>query len=295
MRRTRWPPTWDPVRSPKHPVTAYAAAVVAGTIVAGPGVRDACARHLRDLKTGKARGLRFDAAAATRAIAFYTDVLKLAGGEFEGRPFVLKPWQAFIVGSLFGWRGDDGFRRFRTAFIEAGKGCGKSPLVAGIGLYMLVADNEARAEVYAAASKKDQAMILFRDAVAMYQQSPSLAKVLTKSGSGEQVWNLAHHDSGSFFRPIASDDGQSGPRPHCGIVDEFHEHKSGLVVDMMRAGTKSRRQALIPIITNSGSDKTSPCHQHHEYALKVAAGAIENELVLRVRLRARRGRRPVDR
>lgn len=263
--------------SPPDPVTAYALEVQAGRIVAGPGVRDACARHLRDLEHAGGRGWRFDVQKATLALSFFPKILKLAGGEFEGTPFTLLPWQQFIVGSLFGWVGADGYRRFRTAYIEAGKGCGKSPLVAGIGLYMLIADGEPRAEVYAAASKKDQAMILFRDAVAMYQQSPSLAKALTASGTGSMTWNLAHHASGSFFRPISSDDGQSGPRPHCGIIDEFHEHKTGLVVDMMRAGTKSRRQALIPIITNSGVDRTSPCYQHHEYALKVAAGAIKND------------------
>jgi len=57
----------------------------------------------------------------------------------------------FIVGSLFGWRGLDGWRRFRVAYIEKPKGNGKSPLAAGIGLFMLMADGEARAEVYSAA------------------------------------------------------------------------------------------------------------------------------------------------
>ena len=75
-----------------------------------------------------------------------------------------------------------------------------------------MADNEPRAEVYSAATKKDQAMILFRDAVAMVDQSPELSKRLTKSGTGERCWNLAYVAQGAFFRPISSDDGQSGPR-----------------------------------------------------------------------------------
>ena len=165
-------------------VTAFAKAVVARKIVAGPDIRNAGQRHLNDLKHGAQRGLVWDVEAANRAIGFCEEVLCLNGGEFEGEPFLLHPWQAFIIGSLFGWKTKDGWRRFRTAYIETAKGSGKSPLAAAIGLYGLVADGEARAEVYAAATKKDQAMILFRDAVAMVDQSPILAERMEKSGMG---------------------------------------------------------------------------------------------------------------
>lgn len=252
--------------------TAFAQDVTAGRIVAGPDIRAACQRHLTDQDQGAQRGLAWDLDAANRAIGYFEDVLCLNGGEFEGQPFVLLPWQAFIVGCLFGWKGADGHRRFRTAYIETAKGSGKSPLVAGIGLYGMTSDGEPRAEIYAAATKKDQAMILFRDAVAMVDQSKLLAERIEKTGRGEKVWNLAHHASGSFFRAISADDGQSGPRPHVALLDEIHEHKTRMVVDMMRAGTKSRRQALIVMITNSGHDKTTVCYEYHEYARAVAAG-----------------------
>lgn len=257
-----------PTDTSTDPVTEYAQKVVSGEIVAGQFVRLACKRHLRDLEHGPERGLAWDLPAAMRAINFFSDVLCLAGGEFEGRPFVLKPWEQFIVGSLYGWKAPDGFRRFRVAYQEIGKGNGKSPLAAGIGLYMEVADNEPRAEIYAAATKKDQAMILFRDAVAMVEQSPALGSRITPSGGRGHVWNLAYLKTGSFFRPISSDDGQSGPRPHCGLIDELHEHKDPLVVDMMRAGTKGRRQAIIFIITNSGHDRQSVCWAYRESSIK---------------------------
>jgi len=254
------------------PVSEYAREVVAGTRIAGPHVRHQCARHLADVNECAKRGLVWDVAAALKAIGFYRDVLKLNGGDFEGNPFELLPWQQFVVGSIFGWKRDDGYRRFRVVYVETAKGSGKSPLAAGVGMKGLVADGEPRAEIYAAATKKDQAMILFRDAVAMYDQSPELEKRLTKSGTGEKAWNLAYLATGSFFRPISSDDGQSGPRPHIALVDEFHEHKTATVLEMMRAGTKSRRQALIFIITNAGASRKSPCWNYHEYGAKVASG-----------------------
>lgn len=256
----------------RDPVTTYARKVISGKIIAGPHVRHACQRHLDDLEQAAQRGFFFDLDKVKRVIGFYEDILRLNGGEYEGKPYRLLGWQKFIVGSLFGWVNVEGYRRFRVSYVETAKGSGKSPLAAGVGLYGLVADHEARAEIYAVATKKDQAMILFRDAVAMADQSSALSTNLRKSGVGQSVWNLAYLKSSSFFRPISSDDGQSGPRPHVALIDEIHEHKTNIAVEMMRAGTKSRRQALIFMITNSGSDKNGPCWQYHDYAIRVASG-----------------------
>lgn len=259
-------------------VTEYARSVVAGEIIAGPHVRAQCSRHLSDLDEQEKRGIIWDIKRAQKALDFFPEVLCLNGGEYEGAPYHLLGWQAFVVGSIFGWlRADTGYRRFRTIYVETGKGSGKSPLAAGIGLKGLVSDGEPRAEIYSAAVKKDQAQILFRDAVAMVDQSRLLTERLTKSGVGEKTWNLAYLDKGSFFRPIASDDGQSGPRPHVALIDEIHEHRTNRVIEMIRAGTKSRRQALIVMITNSGSDRLGPCWAYHQYGIEVANGTRDDD------------------
>lgn len=256
---------------------AYATAVVAGKIVAGPHVRNACRRHLQDLKDGKKRGLRFDHAAADRAFGFFEQVLKLSEGQFEGRPFELHPSQAFIIGSLFGWMRRDGTRRFRRAYIEQGKGNGKSPLAGGIGLYGMTADGEAGAQIYAAAAKRDQAGILFADAVKMVKQSPALKKRLEFSGGPGREFNIAHHKSGSFFRPVSRDTGKtgSGPRPYFVLADEVHELPDRKIIEMLERGFKFRRAPLLFMITNSGSDRTSVAWEEHEHAVKVAAGHTE--------------------
>lgn len=286
---------------PKDEATAYALAVDSGKEVAGPDVRNACARHLKDIREGHKRGLVWSVGHVERVLAFCRKILKLNGGEFEGQPFDPLPWQCFVLGSLFGWLRLDKrdkasypatvltakaleaeletglYRRFRVAYQETGKGSGKSPLAAAVGLYMQVADGEERAEVYAAATKKDQAMILFRDAVAMVDQSPALTRVVRKSGKAPNVWNLLYEKTSSFFRPIAADEGQSGPRPSCALVDEFHEHKTPHVLEMLRAGFKFRKQPMMFVITNSGSDTTSPCYDYHEYGIKVCSGALADD------------------
>ncbi len=254
------------------PVETFARDVVAGKVVAGRLVRLACARHLRDLETGHARGLRFDREKAGRAIDFFGFLL-LADGEFAGKPFELQPFQRFVVGSLFGWVGADGHRRFRTAYIEQGKGNGKSPLAAGVGLYGLVADGEAGAEVYSAATTRDQASILFRDAKLLAESSPALKHRLKIDKH-----NIAFEAANSFFRPVSSEHrGLDGKRPHVALIDEVHEHPSALVVDKMRAGTKNRRQALIFEITNSGHDRQSVCWHHHEYSRKILEGVLQDD------------------
>lgn len=269
--------TKRPTASSRDRVKAYAEAVVAGKIVAGPHVRNACRRHLKDLKDGGARGLWFDTKAAQRAFDFFEEVLRLSEGQFEGEPFLLHPSQAFIVGSIFGWKRADGTRRFRRAYIEQGKGNGKSPLAGGIGLYGMAADGEAGAQVYAAAAKREQAGILFADAVKMVRQSPALMRRMEFSGGPGREYNIAHHASGSFFRPVSRDTGKtgSGPRPYFVLADEVHELPDRKIIEMLERGFKFRRQPLLFMITNSGSDRNSVAWEEHEHAVKVAAGHID--------------------
>jgi len=253
---------------------SYAESVVSGETIAGPYVRAACHRHLDDLKNGHKRGLVFDHEAADRAFRFFETVLKLSEGQFEGRPFLLHPSQAFIVGSLFGWKRKDGARRFRRAYVEIAKGAGKSPLAGGIGIYGLCADGEAGAQVYSAAAKKDQASILFRDAVRMVRASPALSSRIEFSGGMGREFNMAHHASGSFFRPVSRDTGKSGsgPRPYFVLADEVHEMPDGAILEMLERGFKFRREPLLLMITNSGSDRNSVAWQEREWAVKVATG-----------------------
>jgi phage terminase large subunit-like protein len=255
----------------------YAEAVVAGMVVAGPHVRNSCKRHLLDLKNGHARGLYFDYEAANYAFDFFEGVLKLSEGQFEGKAFELHPSQSFIIGCLFGWKREDGRRRFRRAYIEQGKGNGKSPLAGGIGLFGMTAAGEAGAQIYAAAAKREQAGILFSDAVKMVKQSPALAKRLEFSGGPGREFNIAHHPTGSFFRPVSRDTGKtgSGPRPYFVLADEVHELPDRKIIEMLERGFKFRREPLLFMITNSGSDRNSVAWEEHEHAVKVAAGHTE--------------------
>lgn len=256
-----------PPRMP-DPATDYARAVIAGEIVAGRPVRLACRRHLDDLIHGRERGLVWDLEEANRVIALI--------GEMplpDGLPFVVQPSQAFIVGSLFGWRLADGGRRFRTAYVEEGKGNGKTPLAGRIGVVGLVGDGKHAAEIYTAGVTRDQAQYLHNDAKLVCESSADL-KALIDIGA----FNLSCTATHSYMRPVSSEARSlDQKRVHMALIDEIHEHRTGDVVEKMRAGTKGDDSALIFEITNSGYDRHSICWQHHDYSIKVVSGAIAND------------------
>ncbi len=258
---------------PTDPVSAYAFAVGSGKIVAGRAVRLACERHLKDYARQRTRDFPyyFSPKAAKHIIDFYPAFIRLEDGV---TPITLAPWQKFCLGSCYGWRrvSDDG-RKVQRAFISTGKGSGKTPLLAAVGLYCLAFENEQSNQIYAAAFDKDQASILLRDAIRMATDSPDLAAILDIG-----KYNIAHIESGSFFRAVSSEHrNKSGTRPGCVLVDEVHEHRDGTVINKLLAGFKSRRQPILIEITNSGFDKTSICYQHHEHSLSVLEGTITDE------------------
>jgi phage terminase large subunit-like protein len=256
------------------PATAYAKRIVAGEIPAGKAIVHAAERHLRDLAEGPKRGLRWDLAKALRAIEFFPAVLKHYKGEFAGEPFVLADWEQFIVGSAFGWvHATTGYRRFRVVYIELPRKNGKTALAAGICLILLVFDGEEGAEVYAAATKRDQARLVWGDA----------AKFVRKSSALTRRINVYRHSmivpmTNSVFLPLSADDKtMDGLNPHGVVIDELHAHPNRAIVDVLETAQGARRQPLQVEITTAGKDVESVCYEHHDYALKVLDGTFDDD------------------
>jgi phage terminase large subunit-like protein len=249
----------------------YALDVRAGKIVAGGPVRQACERHIQDHKNQKVTGLHYFKDHAAWAISIFEQELTVEKHE-QMTAFHLEPFEAFIVGSIFGWYNSDGTRRFRTAYIEIGKGNGKTVLAAGIGVIGLRYDGQTSAEIYAAATTREQAQVCWKDALAMVRRTPNLHREIE-----DRVASLYYAPTNSVFRPVSSEHkGLDGKRVHMALVDELHEHPNSLVVDKMRAGTKNRRNALIFEITNSGSELETVCWNHHDYSLRILNGTAED-------------------
>lgn len=216
--------------------------------------------------------------AAQRAVDFIECKLRLFKGPKAGEPFRLPPWQERIIRQAFGRLRDDGTRRYRTVYIEVPRKNAKSTLIGAIGLYLLLADGEAGAEVYCAAHDRNQANIVYRSAKIMYERSRSLAG---QAHPFQHVLELA--DGAGFLKPISADAGsQQGLDPHGCLIDELHVHPNRDLLDVLQTATGARRQPMTWMITTAGEVSEGPCWDEHQYALGVLDGTIHDDAYLAV-------------
>lgn len=258
--------------APAFTAESYVDSVLSGEQTACRWVRLACERHQRDLETGHRRGLRFDETAAKVAISFFS-VLRHWKGEWAGQPVTLEPAQQFWIWSLFGWKRNDGTRRFRTAYLEVGRKNGKTTIAAGVGLYLAFVDGEPGAEVYSAATMRDQARISHKDATWMVKKSPQLNQII-----GVFRDNLHERKSGSKFEPLSADyNSLDGLNIHGVIADELHAWPQPELWGVLKTGTGSRRQPLMLAITTAGVDQQGVCYRQREYVTRILRGIIEDD------------------
>jgi len=254
---------------------AYGRDVLAGRIPACRWIKLAVERHYRDLETGAARGLWFSEEHAQHALEFYL-YLRHSKGEWAGKQFVLSPWQQFWTAVQFGWMRDDGTRRFREADYYVPRKNGKSTMIAGQALYLFAGDNEGGAEVYTAATKRDQAKITFDEAVRMVKASPALLRHIRPLRDRLQMRGQADK-----LEPLGRDsDSMDGLNPHAAIIDEFHAHPNRDVIDVLKSGMGARRQPMLSVITTAGKNLSSPAYEQMLYGQKVLEGLIDDDALL---------------
>ncbi len=235
-------------------------------------MRLACARHLRDLTQGPARGLRWDPDAVEDQRLYFAG-LRHSKGEWAGRAVALSPWQLFVQGCVYGWRRADGTRRYRICYLEVAKKNGKSTQAAGNGLYLAFDDDEPGAECYAAATKRAQAKVTWDEARRMVLSTPSLRQRITALRD-----NLSDHITNSKYEPLGADaDSLDGPNPNGLTFDELHAHKTRALWDVLMLAMGARRQPLAFVTTTAGYDRHSICWEQHDHAVKVLEGVLEDD------------------
>jgi phage terminase large subunit-like protein len=247
--------------------------VLTGKIKTGKLARLAVERHDKDLREGPHRGLFFCEESARRALMMFS-YLKHSKGEWAGQTIELDPWQAWVIACVFGWKiADTDKRRFRTVYEEIARKNGKTTKLAGIGLYGLTKDGEGGPEVYAAATKRDQARILFDEAQRMVKQSPPLRRRLDA-----QQHRIVCPGNFGKFEPLSADGNtMDGLNPHFALVDELHAHKTPEVWDVLKSALGARSQPLIWAITTAGFNKNGICYEVRDYAIKVLTGVIDDD------------------
>jgi phage terminase large subunit-like protein len=248
-------------------ITLYALAVVADEIPACRKLHQAAHRHLTDLRRSEDPDFPFyfDLDAAYRPIKF-VGMLSHWEGELAGQLFKPELWECFVIGSTFGWRRKDThLRRYRYAYVEVPRKNGKSFLAAAIALYLLCADGEAGAQVYAAATKREQAKIVWDCACKVVAKHPTLAKAV------KLHWlALRFAKKNARFEPLAADSKKlDGLNPHGVVCDELHAWPDRDLWDVLEDAFGARTQPLMFVITTAGHDRNSICYQQRSHGASI--------------------------
>ena len=212
----------------------------------------------------------YDKAKADRAVKFIENLCHTKG-KWAGNRFWLLPWQEQLIRDIFGIVKPDGYRQFRTAFVEICKKVGKSELAAAVALYLLYADNEPSAEVYGAAADRQQASIVFDVAKQMVEMSPAL---LTRSKLMTATKRIVNYGNSGYYQVLSAEVGGKHGFSVSGFVfDEIHTQPNRQLYDVLTKGSSDARQnPLHFIITTAGTDRHSIAYELHTKAVDILEG-----------------------
>lgn len=256
----------------KNYVEQYLDAIQAGKCIVSKRCRRQYEKLVKDIKEPSG-GYVFDQKRAEKPIAFIERFCKHSKGEWAGQPLRLELFQKAFISALFGFVDKKtGYRKYRETLLYVARKNGKSVLLSGIALYMLIADNEPGAEVYSVASKKDQAKIIFTETYNMVRQSPDLLQVVTKRKS-DLYFNLTF----SKFQPLGKNsDTLDGLNSSLVIIDELHSIKDRNLYEVMKQSQSARRQPLLVMITTAGTIRECIFDDMYKYACGVCDGTIDD-------------------
>lgn len=254
----------------------YMRGVLDGSVPACSFVKQAVQRQLNDLRRWGPEGgdYYFDEKEASRP-CWFIENLTHTKGELAGRAIHLEPWQCFLLTTLFGWKAKAGNRRFRSAYVEVGRGNGKSTLLSGIGLFCLCADHEPGAEVYSFATTREQAKIVFGDAQTMARGNRALQEAYGLEVTAHALYVLATNST--FQAKSAEGSTLDGLNTHLAIIDELHAHKKRDVFDVVETSLGKRRNSLMVSITTAGVDRTGICYEQRTLVTKILSGSLQDE------------------
>ena len=260
-------------------VKEYYNRIESGEIITSKRVRTVYGRLVKEMDAaGDNSNYYFDEDAGERPILFIETFCKQSQGTI-GAPLELELFQKAYIQTLFGWlEKETGYGRFRETMFLCGRKNGKSTLLSGIALYMLIADYEGAAEIYSVATKKDQAKKLLTEAVNMIKQSPELRAVVKKRRN-----DVYFPATSSIFEALASDSNTlDGLNSHAVIIDELHAIRDRNLYEVMKQSTSSRRQPLVVMITTAGTVRECIFDNMYELACDIADGIKKDDTFLPV-------------
>ena len=254
-----------------NPILEYWEQIQSGKEVVSEKIKKTYKKIVYDL-TDNASEYYYSPKRANHVIEFIENYCKHSKGKMGGQPVILELWEKALLATVFGFIDITGCRKYREAVLIVGKKNGKSLIASAVGLYLLVGDNEPGPEVYAVATKRDQAKIIWSEAKRMVKKSPALRKRIKPL-----VAELVSDFNDGTYKPLASDsDTLDGLNVHGVLMDEIHQWKNGKALyDIMADGTTAREQPLVFITSTAGTIREDIYDQKYEEAERVINGYFD--------------------
>lgn len=232
-----------------NPIIEYWNKIDSGEEVVSEKVRRVYKKLVSDIHNTESEW-EYNPKRANHAIEFIENFCKHSKGKLGGKPFFLELWQKALIAAVFGFvHKIDQTRKYREVILMVARKNGKSALGSAISLYMLVADGEPGPEVVSAATKKDQAKIIWAEAKRMVKKSPSLRRRIRTL-----VAELISDFNDGSFKPLSSDSNTlDGLNVHCALIDELHAIQDKNLYDVIVDGMSAREQPLTVITTTAGT------------------------------------------
>jgi phage terminase large subunit-like protein len=251
-----------------NPILEYWNKIKSGEEVVSEKIKKTYKKIVLDLNT-KTSEWYYEPKRGNHIIEFIENFCRHSKGKMGGKPVILELWEKAMLATIFGFIDINGNRKYREAILIIGKKNGKSLLASCVGLYLQVADNEPGAEIYATATKKDQAKIIWQEAKRMVKKSPVLGKRIKTL-----VNELVSDFNDGVFKPLSSDSNTlDGLNIHGGLMDEIHQWKNGKALyDIIADGVTAREQPLIFITSTAGTIREDLYDQKYDEAKDIING-----------------------
>ncbi len=246
----------------------YANGVLSGNIMASETIVLAVSRFFAMCDNPE---YTFDYVAVDKVISFI-HLIKHYLGKHAGKPFILLPWQQFIIASIYGIKYKQSNKRVcRNAYILMARKNGKSALCAALSLYHLIADNEQAAQIFFAANSREQAKILL-------DITSNFAKSLDPKGKSLTIYRDLIKFSNNFIKVVSADTSKlDGYNLSFAIIDEEHEAKNSKMIDIISSSMGMREQPLLIEISTAGFNLEGICKQKYDTAKDILKGIKQDD------------------
>ena len=266
----------------------YAKDVAAGKVIAGEEIVYACRRFLDDLerKDLELRSKEPDLCInIMQATLVHHKGETLDGESLLGKPFLLEPFQIFIVYNLLGfyYKGTEE-RRFKEAFIMLGRKNGKTSFVAGLAWAVSIMQRQSGSTCYIVANALKQAMESFRfiDFSLEYKGIKKQFKVNDNSFDHSISYTFRDENgrpdgSINIIALASNPDSQDSFNCNFAIADEVAAYRKPAQYNRFKEAMKAYTNKLMIGITTAGDNVNSFGFRRMEYAVKVAKGIIKDD------------------